>query len=246
MSSSAVRSRTPNGPPAVAATPVAATPIVAAHAIPFPYDRIPLVGHLVASIFYPPPQTTGLKFRWVIDTMKGGTLLWSLGCLSHYNAWQNNTAVAYASIHGTSPHTSRGADPGTGTYGVLWLLKSYMFPDPKWEERIPVRTALAVVGILGGFWYNPLALSRDNLKHTPTRIGLVTALWGMGVFMHFCSDMYTSCLVPRLSLEQAENDPPEVQEGADHGLVLQVRPQPQLRTSPVFLAPLTRVRSWAS
>ena len=90
-----------------------------------------------------------LKFSWVINFQKGATLLWVALLMWHY---QNDTVQAwvYLALH--------------GTYGLCWLLKDRVFPDPKWEHRITFGGALvAVVSVLGPYWLIPWLLISDTL-----------------------------------------------------------------------------------
>lgn len=79
-----------------------------------------------------------LKFAWVINFQKGATGLWVLFLMWAYQHWSVQAWV-YLALH--------------GSYGVCWLLKDRVFPDPNWEERITFGGALnAVLFVLGPYW----------------------------------------------------------------------------------------------
>lgn len=85
-----------------------------------------------------------LKFAWVINFQKGATALWVLLLMWLY---QNTSIQAwiYLALH--------------GTYGLCWLLKDRVFPDPNWEQYITWGGALmAVLFVLGPYWIFPWIL----------------------------------------------------------------------------------------
>jgi protein-S-isoprenylcysteine O-methyltransferase Ste14 len=85
-----------------------------------------------------------LKFSWVINFQKAGTapfvalLMWFYGNTSVL-AW------VYLALH--------------GTYGVCWLLKDMVFPDPNWQVKITFGGAInAFLLVLGPYWIMPWLL----------------------------------------------------------------------------------------
>lgn len=77
-----------------------------------------------------------------------------------------------------------------GTYGVLWLLKSRLFPDSSWEREVSLATGLGTWVLLSLYllpaW---LIVSGNAGDPEPWFIGLCVALYAVGVFLHFVSDM---------------------------------------------------------
>ena len=65
-----------------------------------------------------------LKAAWVINLQKAGTLPFVLALMWAYDCW-TATAWTYAALH--------------GSYGLCWLLKDRIFPDPSWEKKITNR-----------------------------------------------------------------------------------------------------------
>lgn len=95
-----------------------------------------------------------IKFSHVVNFQKGSTLLLCLGLMrktGNYSA----TATVYTALH--------------GGYGLSWLLKEAIFPDPKWDTYMTVGSAAsAFAAVLGPYWviaYNAIGLpaERSNL-----------------------------------------------------------------------------------
>ena len=82
-----------------------------------------------------------LKQRHFIDIHKGITPLFIIGLISHFNQWDNQIALLYLSLH--------------GTYGLLWITKSYVFPDKQWERRTSIFYGLLIWISLSLYWVAP-------------------------------------------------------------------------------------------
>ncbi len=94
-----------------------------------------------------------LKFAWVINVQKGGTLLW-VGALMLAYRNVSPAAWVYLALH--------------GTYGLCWLLKHVAFPDPSWERRITFGGAfMSVATVLGPYWLFPFLLISGVLGPRP-------------------------------------------------------------------------------
>ena len=65
-----------------------------------------------------------MKRKHFIDIHKGATAPIVLFLMYFYNRWENQTAWTYLALH--------------GTYGILWTLKSRIFPDKKWEKTLDI------------------------------------------------------------------------------------------------------------
>ncbi len=59
------------------------------------------------------------KQKYFINSHKGLTFLAILALIAWFGRWDNVTAWVYLALH--------------GTYGILWVLKSLVFPDRQWE-----------------------------------------------------------------------------------------------------------------
>ena len=62
-----------------------------------------------------------MKQKYFIDFHKGITLFFILFLINWYSAYDNITIWVYLGLH--------------GTYGVLWVIKSMVFPDKAWEVK---------------------------------------------------------------------------------------------------------------
>jgi len=94
-----------------------------------------------------------LKFAWVINVQKGGTLLFIAALMLVYRNFSTVIWV-YLALH--------------GTYGLCWLLKHAAFPDPSWEKRITLGGAfMSVATVLGPYWLFPFLLISDVLGPRP-------------------------------------------------------------------------------
>ena len=114
------------------------------------------------------------KAAWVINAQKGGTLAYVLGLM----AWSDNfstTAWVYAALH--------------GSYGLVWLLKDRLFPDPNWEVRVTFGGALATwLGVLGPYWIAPTLLVTQHHEASATTLGVATLLYVLGVVLMVGAD----------------------------------------------------------
>ena len=124
-----------------------------------------------------------LKQKYFIDIHKGITPLAIILLISYFNAWNNIEAVVYLALH--------------GSYGILWVTKSYLFPDRQWEKSTPVWYGIGIWLFLSLYWMSPYIIS-SGIHFIPFYIeesiniifiGLCIILYIFGVFLHFTSDM---------------------------------------------------------
>lgn len=116
-----------------------------------------------------------MKQRHFIDSHKGATFLWVLWCIWFFNQGSNTTAWVYLGLH--------------GTYGVLWLLKSRLFGDSKWDARTGLPYGLAIWCALSLYWLSPWIICSVPVHAPAWWIGMCVALNVLGVFFHFTADM---------------------------------------------------------
>jgi protein-S-isoprenylcysteine O-methyltransferase Ste14 len=99
-----------------------------------------------------------LKFAWVINMQKAGTFLF-LGFLMWFYADKTPAATAPAAWIYLAMH---------GSYGLVWLLKDMTFPDPGWQVRVTIGSALAGMFGLGMYWsFGWLLISGASAPHYP-------------------------------------------------------------------------------
>ena len=96
--------------------------------------------------------------------------------------WSNVTSWVYLAIH--------------GTYGILWISKSILFPDSTWERETSIWYGLYIWFGLTLYWGSGWIINsgyfNDGIpQNAPVwLIGLCISMFGIGVFLHFSSDMY--------------------------------------------------------
>jgi hypothetical protein len=82
-----------------------------------------------------------MKLKYFIDSHKAVTFAFIFLLIAFYNRWDNITAWVYLALH--------------GTYGILWLLKSKLFPDRNWEAPCSLIIGLGTWGALSLYWVTP-------------------------------------------------------------------------------------------
>lgn len=116
-----------------------------------------------------------MKQKHFIDSHKALTGPFVLLLIALYGQWHNPTAWAYLALH--------------GTYGLLWNLKSRFFPDKQWEQPADWRFGLIAWGGLSVYWVAPWLLMWRGVQAPAWYLGGCIALYAVGVFLHFASDM---------------------------------------------------------
>jgi steroid 5-alpha reductase family enzyme len=116
-----------------------------------------------------------MKQRHFIDTHKGATGVAILLMMGIYDQWANPTAWVYLALH--------------GTYGVLWVLKSMIFPDKTWERTTSWGYGLYIWAGLTLYWIAPWLLMSNGVRAPTWYLGLCIWLYILGVFLHFSTDM---------------------------------------------------------
>lgn len=115
-----------------------------------------------------------LKLAWVIDAQKGGTLPFVLLMMAITGNF-GTTAWVYAGLH--------------GSYGLVWLLKDVVLPDPGWQKKVTFGGALSVwTLVLGPYWIAPILLLTSHVEAPSWRIGLSVLLYAVGVVVMIGAD----------------------------------------------------------
>ena len=113
-----------------------------------------------------------MKLNQIINLHKGLTIFVVLSLMYFYNNFSISSWV-YLSLH--------------GTYGILWLLKEKIFPDPYFKDEINYPTALGFF-LLGSYWVAPFLLISSQKIAPNSLIALCISINILGVFLHFASD----------------------------------------------------------
>jgi protein-S-isoprenylcysteine O-methyltransferase Ste14 len=94
------------------------------------------------------------KLAWVVNFQKGGTFVF-LGLLMAWYGNGTSAAWIYLALH--------------GSYGLVWLIKDFAFPDRAWQARVTIGGGLmAFAGVLGWYWvFGWLLISRNAVPDYP-------------------------------------------------------------------------------
>ena len=114
-----------------------------------------------------------MKLNQIINLHKGLTVFVVAGLMMFYKNY-SIAAWVYLSLH--------------GTYGLLWLLKEKIFPDPYFKEKINFVTSLTGFIFLGSYWIAPFILISSQKSVSYPIIAASISINIIGVFLHFASD----------------------------------------------------------
>jgi protein-S-isoprenylcysteine O-methyltransferase Ste14 len=116
-----------------------------------------------------------VKQKYFIDSHKGLAFLAILGMMAYFQQWQNPTAWIYLALH--------------GTYGILWVIKSHIFPDKQWEEVKGGWFGLYIWTGLSLYWIAPFLITSRASVAPAWLLALCVSLYTCGIFLHFTADM---------------------------------------------------------
>ena len=116
-----------------------------------------------------------MKLSHFIDSNKGITFLVLLGMIFYYRQWNNPTAMIYLALH--------------GTYGLMWVMKSRIFPDKQWEQRPMLWFGFFSWFALALYWIPGWIICSHSLQAPAWLLAVCISLYTFGVFFHFTSDM---------------------------------------------------------
>jgi steroid 5-alpha reductase family enzyme len=116
-----------------------------------------------------------MKDKHFIDSHKAVTGLYILLLMAYFHQWNNVTLWVYLALH--------------GTYGLLWVFKSWLFPDKQWNQPASlVRGIMLWIG-LTGYWIAPFIIAARNVQAPYWVLALAVFLNIVGTMFHFASDM---------------------------------------------------------
>ena len=116
-----------------------------------------------------------MKQKHFIDSHKGATAPAVFLLIWYFGQWENTTAWIYLAIH--------------GSYGIMWVLKSAIFPDKTWEEKCSIWYGLYIWGGLSMYWISPWIIMSFPVENSPIYLGFIVTLFALGVFFHYAADM---------------------------------------------------------
>ena len=116
-----------------------------------------------------------MKQKHFIDSHKGATAPAVFFLIWYFGQWDNATAWIYLALH--------------GSYGIMWVLKSAIFPDKTWEAKCSIWYGFYIWGGLSMYWISPWIIMSTPVENSPIILGFIVALFAMGVFFHYAADM---------------------------------------------------------
>ena len=93
----------------------------------------------------------------------------------YFNQWENPTAWIYLALH--------------GSYGIMWILKSLIFPDKTWEAKCTIWYGLYIWGGLTLYWISPFIIMSNSIYNSSIYLGILVFMFSMGIFFHYAADM---------------------------------------------------------
>jgi protein-S-isoprenylcysteine O-methyltransferase Ste14 len=115
-----------------------------------------------------------LTLALAINLQKGATVLFVLALMALYDVW-TPTAWTYLGLH--------------GSYGLIWLLKEMVFPDPSWQKKITLGGAInAWLFVLGPYWIAPWLIVAYGIEQSPAVLGAAIVLYALGVALMVGAD----------------------------------------------------------
>ena len=114
-----------------------------------------------------------MKFKHPINFHKATTLIFVFALMVAYQNFTLGPWV-YLALH--------------GTYGILWLLKDYIYPDKQWEQEIPIWQGIIGFCIVSLYWVAPYILISSGTEPPIPLVAAAISLNIFGVFLHYSSD----------------------------------------------------------
>ena len=88
-----------------------------------------------------------MRHRHFIDFHKGITFVYILFLIWYFDAFENQVIWIYLGLH--------------GTYGILWILKSKIFPDKSWDQKSSLGYGFLILFGLSMYWVSPLIIASE-------------------------------------------------------------------------------------
>ncbi len=114
-----------------------------------------------------------MKLKYPINAHKGLTAIVILAMMAVYNNFSTAPWI-YLALH--------------GGYGILWLCKDRLYPDKRWEDKVPLAAGLSVFLFLGAYWVAPWLLISRGVQPPNPVLAIAVFFNIFGVFLHYTSD----------------------------------------------------------
>jgi steroid 5-alpha reductase family enzyme len=116
-----------------------------------------------------------IKQKYPIDFAKSITWLVVIGLIYYFNQFNNLTAWIYFCLH--------------GSYGIMWVMKSNIFPDKTWEKKAGIPYTILIIFGLMIYWAPAFIITMSSHEASLEIIVGAIILFSFGIFYHFVSDM---------------------------------------------------------
>ena len=116
-----------------------------------------------------------IKQKYPIDFAKSITWLVVLGLIYYFNQFDNITAWIYFCLH--------------GSYGIMWVMKSKIFPDKNWEKKAGILYTILIIFGLMVYWAPAFIITMNSHEASLEVIVSAIILFSFGIYYHFASDM---------------------------------------------------------
>jgi protein-S-isoprenylcysteine O-methyltransferase Ste14 len=129
-----------------------------------------------------PPGPNCIPWYVVINFQKGLTLPFVLALMAYFDNY-SASSYFYAAAH--------------GSYGIVWVIKHFVAPDPKWFIKTTVSSQLLSFAlILGPYWSMPyLLISRTAPEPSLARCCVAMVVYIIGVVIMTVSDATKSAVL---------------------------------------------------
>ena len=119
------------------------------------------------------PGKKFIKAKWVINSCKGGTLPLSIALMYQYNNF-SYSACTIAALH--------------GSYGLIWVLKDAVMPDPAWENPLSIMGAITIGSSMMLYWSAAFITISSRIVIPPPLAAFATIIYSIGVVTMMCAD----------------------------------------------------------
>ena len=109
-----------------------------------------------------------MKLKYFINFNKGLTIFVMFAMIAVYDQWENSAAWVYLALH--------------GSYGILWILKSKIYPDSTWEQKVTIWYGIGSWVALALYWLPGWLLISHNIQVSSWYQGLCIVyiyFWGI-------------------------------------------------------------------
>lgn len=116
-----------------------------------------------------------IKMRHVINFFKGATFPYVILLMLYFRNFSLGMYL-YLALH--------------GSYGIVWLLKDWLFPDKTFESKATIGSLAIVTSLLIVYWSLPVFIAAGWGIQTPSysRIALAVMVYAIGAVLMIGSD----------------------------------------------------------